>query len=65
MLRMMISGVLIAMFFLTGLQGCSNNKKYLNIPSTVIVCKRDGKQCPDGSTVGRTGSNCEFTQCPK
>lgn len=29
------------------------------------VCTRDAKQCPDGSYVGRTGPNCEFTVCPK
>ena len=30
-----------------------------------IVCTQEAKQCPDGSYVGRTGSNCEFTPCPK
>jgi hypothetical protein len=28
------------------------------------VCTLEAKVCPDGSTVGRTGSNCEFTECP-
>jgi hypothetical protein len=28
------------------------------------VCTRDAKVCPDGSTVGRTGPNCEFAACP-
>ena len=28
------------------------------------VCTQEAKQCPDGSYVGRTGSNCEFTECP-
>jgi hypothetical protein len=27
------------------------------------VCTRDAKVCPDGSTVGRTGPNCEFAPC--
>jgi hypothetical protein len=27
-------------------------------------CNSDGFLCPDGSTVGRTGSSCEFTACP-
>lgn len=28
------------------------------------VCTDDAKQCPDGSYVGRSGPNCEFTACP-
>jgi hypothetical protein len=27
-------------------------------------CTQDAKQCPDGSYVGRTGPNCEFSACP-
>jgi type II secretory pathway pseudopilin PulG len=30
-----------------------------------IACTEEAKQCPDGSYVGRTGPNCEFTACPK
>lgn len=29
-----------------------------------IACPMDAKICPDGSSVGRTGPNCEFTACP-
>lgn len=28
------------------------------------ACNADGKICPDGSVVGRTGPKCEFTACP-
>jgi len=28
-----------------------------------VVCTMDAKVCPDGSTVGRTGPNCEFAPC--
>jgi len=28
------------------------------------VCTQDAKLCSDGSYVGRTGPNCEFTACP-
>lgn len=28
------------------------------------VCTMEAKVCPDGSSVGRTGANCEFAQCP-
>mgnify|MGYP001595055458 FL=1 len=30
-----------------------------------VVCTQEAKACPDGSFVGRTGPNCEFTQCPE
>lgn len=28
------------------------------------VCTLEAKLCPDGSYVGRTGPNCEFSACP-
>ncbi|HEY4522467.1 MAG TPA: hypothetical protein VJH91_02425 [Candidatus Paceibacterota bacterium] len=27
-------------------------------------CTQEAKMCPDGSSVGRTGPNCEFALCP-
>lgn len=30
-----------------------------------VACTQEAKQCPDGSYVGRTGPNCEFSACPK
>ncbi|OHA91481.1 MAG: hypothetical protein A2665_00260 [Candidatus Zambryskibacteria bacterium RIFCSPHIGHO2_01_FULL_46_30] len=40
---------------------------YFNIKEkqTQIACTMEAKLCPDGSAVGRTGSNCEFAPCPK
>lgn len=29
------------------------------------ACTMEAKLCPDGSSVGRTGPNCEFTPCPQ
>ena len=29
------------------------------------VCTRDARICPDGSSVGRSGPNCEFAACPE
>ncbi len=29
-----------------------------------IACTQEAKLCPDGTYVGRTGPNCEFTKCP-
>lgn len=30
----------------------------------MTACTMDAKICPDGSSVGRTGPNCEFAACP-
>ena len=30
----------------------------------LVACTTDAVQCPDGSYVGRSGSNCEFI-CPE
>lgn len=32
--------------------------------STAKACTLEAKVCPDGSSVGRTGPNCEFAPCP-
>lgn len=29
-----------------------------------VFCTMDAKICPDGSSVGRQGPNCEFAACP-
>ncbi len=29
-----------------------------------LACTTEAKICPDGSSVGRTGPNCEFAACP-
>ncbi len=29
-----------------------------------VACTLEAKLCPDGSSVGRTGPNCEFSPCP-
>lgn len=29
-----------------------------------VACTMEAKVCPDGSSVGRTGPNCEFEACP-
>ncbi len=49
--------------------------KYENIPVKYVAptiapvqegvaCTMDALLCPDGSYVGRSGPNCEFTACP-
>jgi len=51
--------------FLLGMQ--FQQKLTKDVPSVEIeqqACTMDAKVCPDGSTVGRTGPNCEFSACP-
>src|SRR5687768_14703724 len=31
---------------------------------TQVACTEEAKICPDGSSVGRVGPNCEFAPCP-
>ncbi len=38
------------------------NKKTNN--SDGVACTMEAKICPDGSSVGRSGPNCEFAECP-
>jgi hypothetical protein len=33
-------------------------------PQVQRACTMEAKLCPDGSSVGRTGPNCEFAECP-
>jgi len=33
-------------------------------PDNPVACTMEAKLCPDGSAVGRTDPNCEFTTCP-
>jgi hypothetical protein len=35
------------------------------IPDEATMCTMDAKICPDGSSVSRSGPNCEFKACPK
>jgi len=37
---------------------------YYTYPQKPIACTLEAKVCPDGSTVGRTGPDCEFEECP-
>lgn len=43
-------------------------KEYVLAPTTEnsepTACTMEGKVCPDGTVVGRTGPNCEFAACP-
>lgn len=42
----------------------TSNKKVAQEPEG-IACTMEAKLCPDGSSVGRSGPNCEFAPCPE
>jgi hypothetical protein len=33
-------------------------------PKNIVPCSQEVKICPNGSTILRTGPNCEFAPCP-
>src|SRR4051812_7511162 len=39
----------------------TNENVYTEQPT---ICTTDAKICPDGSSVGRTGPSCTFSECP-
>jgi len=40
------------------------NKPGPEAGENLVACTTEAKICPDGSSVGRTGPNCEFAECP-
>lgn len=58
-----ISIILIIVFLIIA-SGIVFGLKFFSQPKQV-ACTEEAKLCPDGSYVGRTGPNCEFTACPK
>jgi hypothetical protein len=68
----MKSSVKIALFtaclFLSGCSSCwaaeDGHKNGADVPEESVMCTMEAMLCPDGSSVGRTGPNCEFTPCP-
>jgi len=50
--------------FLLGLAIGVVTYKLITRPPQGILCTQEAKICPDGSSVGRTGPNCEFSPCP-
>lgn len=39
-------------------------KNAVKHPIRPVACQMDAKVCPDGTSVGRTGSDCAFPACP-
>lgn len=70
-MKYLVGVLLIVIIFLTGTVAYLVGKQGSPLPApspfptaTPIACTMEAQLCPDGSTVGRTGPNCEFTACP-
>jgi hypothetical protein len=46
------------------LGACTGKKDTSKPDGGNAACTEEAKVCPDGSSVGRTGANCEFAECP-
>ena len=55
-----------ALLIVSGAAGAGYYYISLRVLSTdeLAFCTQEAQQCPDGSYVGRTGPNCEFSPCP-
>jgi hypothetical protein len=58
---LILLGLLAVIGVVAGALFWMNNVKLKPQP---VGCTQEAKVCPDGSSVGRTGLNCEFAQCP-
>ena len=58
--------IVVAVVALLGTAGYFAYKQYSAPKEQLeqIACTMDAKVCPDGSSVSRTGPNCEFAECP-
>ena len=61
--------IVVLFFPLLFLSGCSSKSQTVSTQSagnqSQVTCTAEAKICPDGSAVGRGGSNCDFTPCPE
>jgi len=49
---------------IVGIFSVTDSVRKLNNGPLPYMCNSDAKICPDGSSVGRTGSECQFAACP-
>ena len=57
--------VIIGIIILASVAGYFIVNRQTASPPTPIACTQEAKLCPDGSYVSRTGSKCEFAECPE
>lgn len=62
--KVKILSVIILVIIISSFVYLKQSKKESNNTSKVVICTMDAKLCPDGSSVGRVGPDCEFAKCP-
>jgi len=55
--------IILFLLFISGSAGYAIFKN-LQTNNQQVACTLEAMICPDGSSVGRTGPNCEFSPCP-
>lgn len=61
---LMISIILVVIALLAAVAYVVGATYVKNASKAPVACTADAKLCPDGSSVGRSGPNCEFDACP-
>lgn len=57
--------IILGILLIVGLIGVGGYYGYKTKGTSIQkACTTEAKVCPDGTTVGRTGPNCEFAPCP-
>lgn len=56
---------IIGVVFIATVIGIQQKPSIINPALAPIACTEEAKLCPDGSYVGRTGPQCQFSPCPK
>jgi hypothetical protein len=62
--HLMIIAIILAVIAVIAVAVYVIGMKYFPSKSKQVACTLEAKICPDGSSVGRTGPNCEFAACP-
>ena len=60
MKKLNLFSIIVLLFIL----GINNAKAENEASNNGVACTMEAKLCPDGSSVSRTGLNCEFALCP-
>lgn len=60
----LVIACVLATWFVFDFFNTKNTNEREKGENTKTECPTDAKVCPDGSSVGRTGSKCEFAACP-
>ena len=64
MKKVIICLIIVLLVAVGGVVAFWQYAKQVKPGSDLVACTMEAKICPDGSSVGRSGPNCEFSTCP-